>query len=108
MKTKTLSFVADSSMFVGADHDNEGKLGIVTFTDDCEMTAKARKDTDNMLKFDAGYKYLNELAKAKMFETPNLLRTQAHKAATDIWNILFHDSLLNELRKNGWTIFTSN
>jgi hypothetical protein len=95
-------------MFVGADYDNQGKLGIVTFTDDCKMTANARKTTDNLLKFDAGYKYLNELAKVQILATPNLLREHAHKASSDIWSILFHDCLLEELRKNGWTIFPAD
>jgi hypothetical protein len=107
MKTKMLAFVPESFMFVGANYDNEGKLGIVTFTDDCEMLKKARQLTDEALENDKGYLLLENISKQETYSIHcKPLKNQAHKAKTDIWSILFHNFLLAELRSNGWTILT--
>ena len=107
MKTKMLGFVPESCMFVGANYDNEGKLGIVTFSDDCPYDKKARQLTDEALKDDKGYQLLTEIGKKDICDPNKLLQRQASKMATDIWSLLFHDFLIKELRENGWTIITA-
>jgi len=108
LKIKVLSFVAESYMFVGSNHDNGGKLGIVTFTDHCEMTKKARQLTDEALKDDKGYKLLHNMSNRHIYEGNTPLMTKAHTAKTEIWTILWHKFLIDELKENGWTIINAN
>ena len=105
MKTKTLSFVPESNMFVGANYDNNNKLGIVTFTDHNEMLARARELTDKLLENDKGYIFLTSIKKGNIWDSEPILYKQAHKAATDMWTTIFHQYLINELERNGWVIF---
>jgi len=104
MKTKILSFVPESFMFVGADHDNEGKLGLVTFMEYSEMDKVAQQSTEEALKDDKGYQVLKDMVERKVYQTPDIQDKQARKALSDIWSILYHKFLIDELRQNGWTI----
>jgi nitrogenase subunit NifH len=90
MKTKLLSFVPKTNIFVGADYDNKGKLGIVTFSDHCEMTKKARELAEEILEEDEVYRLLVDWDENEM--------------ASEIWSIFFHKFLIDELEENGWTI----
>ena len=108
LKSKVLSFVAESFMFVGSNHDNGGKLGIVTFTDHCEMTKKARQLTDDILEDDKGYQLLHNMSKRDAYEVNTPLMHKAHTAETEIWSILFHKFLIDQLKENGWTIINAN
>ena len=107
MKSKSLSFVPESNMFVGSNYDNNGELGIVTFSDHNEMLAKARELTDKLLEDDKGYLFLTSIKKQNIYDKEPILYKQAHKTATDMWSTIFHQYLINELERNGWVIFHS-
>ena len=107
MKNKMLSFYEKGMFFVGANHDNEGKLGIVTCSDHCPHDKEARKRTDEMLKNDKGLKLLQAIGKQQTYSPgkgDNPLKSKAFQATTDIWSILFHYHLIEVLRENGWTV----
>lgn len=107
MKSKCLGFVAESCMFVGANHDNEGKMGMVTFSDHNEMTKKARQLTEQALEGDKAYQLLADMAKTKLGGN-HILYSRAHETVTEIWSILWHNFLIKELEANGWTILNAN
>jgi hypothetical protein len=105
MKTKTLLFVPESNMFVGANYDNNNQLGIVTFTDHNTILAKARELTDKLLENDKSYLFLTSIKKRNVYDKEPILSKQAFKTATDMWTTIFHQYLINELERNGWIIF---
>lgn len=104
LKDKVLSFLPDSNMFIGSNHDNEGKIGIVTFGDNCKYTEIARKKTDETLKFDNSYKILQTISNKPVYDKGSILKNRAFTVKTEIWCILFHNFLIEVLRQNGWTI----
>jgi hypothetical protein len=71
------------------------------------MTAKARQLTDEVLKDNKAYQLLSEMASTK-YGGHHILYKRAHKTATEIWTLLWHDFLIKELKANGWTVLNAN
>jgi len=108
LKTKSLAFYAKDNLFIGNNADNNGERGLVTFDDNSNLTAEAREKTDDSLKDNKVYEQLRKLAKRDIYNfninKQNPLQSRAFKATIEIWDILFHNNLIEILRENGWTI----
>src|SRR6056297_2944583 len=107
LKTKSLAFYAKDNLFIGNNADNNGERGLVTFDDNSNLTAEAREKTDDSLKDNKVYEQLRKLAKRDIYNfninKQNPLQSRAFKATIEIWDILFHNNLIEILRENGWT-----